>query len=133
MPDVINVSIAKEIEDLKGPIQPGAPPLYAATELVRELLLYHISSVGHESHVNLSGQVFSRSRKVYDAINQLMDKLNNLDTLEWDLFDRYTQAIPPLERYVLQFIYQIKLKSFAEFFFLSSLKTLAKRESLFPM
>jgi hypothetical protein len=134
MSNVVNISLAKEIEALKAPVQPGAPPPYAATELVRELLLYHISSVGHESHVNLSGQVLSRSRKVYDAINQLMDKVNNLDTLEWSLFDKYTQAIPLLEKYDLHRIFiQTKLSLFAESFLLLSFKTLANYESLFPM
>jgi len=134
MSNVVNISLAKEIEALRAPVQPGAPPPYGATELIRELLLYHITSVGHESHVNLSGQVLSRSRTVYDAINQSMHKIDDLTTLDWDLFEKYTQAIPRLEEYDLHRIFiQTKLNLFAESFCFLSFKTLVNYESRFLM
>lgn len=74
---------------------------HAATDLIWVLLDFHKTSGQHESHTSLSRQVFVRSRTAYEAINKLMTKINNSKTLEWQDFESYTEAIPPLEKSVL--------------------------------
>ncbi|KAF8963421.1 hypothetical protein BDZ97DRAFT_1919853 [Flammula alnicola] len=81
---------------------------YPATGLITALLKHIGATVNLAPRdVYTSGQVYFRSRMVYDGIHDLMKKVDetNVEQLDqnWGLFDKYTTAIPPLERVLLQF------------------------------
>jgi len=77
-----------------GKIPNGLP----ATDLVRELLKSLGKYGGRGRDAYLLEQVFHRSLVVYNAIQDRMRVLHTGIGLNWDNFDRYTEAIPPLER-----------------------------------
>jgi len=76
----------------------GIPSGFPATDLVRELLKSLMGYGGQGRDVQLLGQVFHRSLVVYNAIQDCMRVLQNSASLDWVTFDRYTEAIPPLEK-----------------------------------
>jgi len=86
----MDITIANLIEKI--------PTGFPATELVRELLKSLRVYGSHGRDIQLLGQVFHRSLVVYNAIQDCMNALQTGAGLDWDNFDRYTEAIPPLEK-----------------------------------
>ncbi|KAF9485460.1 hypothetical protein BDN70DRAFT_890072 [Pholiota conissans] len=90
---------------------------YPAADLVYALLQYNTINVNANPgkpgvptrDVHTSAEVVVRSNKVYEAILSAMDTLDasSIEALvdNWTLFDNYTNAIPILERILLDLAY----------------------------
>lgn len=76
------------------------PEGFPATNLV-EVLLRHIGvdTSKFVRNVQSSIQVYFRSSKIYNTVLFFIQQTQNSNTAEWVAFDRYTLAIPILERY----------------------------------
>lgn len=76
------------------------PPATPATQLINVLLKHVAVDVGTFTRdVHCSGQVYYRSIKVYDGIHRLIERVDASNDLDaWDDFEKYTGAIPVLER-----------------------------------
>jgi len=90
-----DITIATEMEK----ISEGLP----ATDLARELLRFFKAYSSNGRDAQLLGQVFYRSLVVYDEIQKCMRTLQLSEDQDWVNFDKYTGAIPPLERVLLAF------------------------------
>ncbi|KDR65719.1 hypothetical protein GALMADRAFT_1219103 [Galerina marginata CBS 339.88] len=95
-PDTLDLSIARQVQK----IGEGFP----ATDLIK-VLLRHIAIDASKfvRDVKSSNQIYYRALMVYNAIQDLMTKVNDSTTIEWTAFDQYTVAIPPLESILLEF------------------------------
>ena len=75
------------------------PEGFPATDLIKVLIRYiALDAAKFQRDVQTSTQVFSRSRVAYDAIQELMKKVDESTSIDFSSFDKYTTAIPPLER-----------------------------------
>jgi hypothetical protein len=90
-PENFDLTIAAQLAEFED--SPGA------TDLIRTLLVYHISAATELSiHLHLSRQVVLRCTRALEAIHRLMTVSCQPGTVNWDLFDAYTRGIPILER-----------------------------------
>lgn len=94
----IDLTIAAQIAELEDS-SGDHPQHFPATDLIRTLLIYHISATTELStHLHLSRQLVLRCTRAFEAIHQLMVVSSQPKTpINWDLFDAYTQGIPILE------------------------------------
>ncbi|KAF9557332.1 hypothetical protein CPC08DRAFT_819932 [Agrocybe pediades] len=81
---------------------------FPATDLIKVLLRHiAIDLAQFVRNAQCSNQVYYRSRLVYDAIQELMKKIDGASdtdtTIIWETFQRYTAAIIPLEKILLNF------------------------------
>ncbi|KAF8909405.1 hypothetical protein CPB84DRAFT_1743964 [Gymnopilus junonius] len=77
---------------------------YPATDLIRVLLRYiAIDAAKFGRDIKTSSQVYSKSYMVYNAIQDLMKKVEDSTAIDFISFDKYTTAITPLERILLEF------------------------------
>jgi len=88
--NTVDVTISNEINSI-----PTGDP---ATDLLRELLCSLRVYGSHGRDIQLLGQVFHRSLIVYNAIQACMEAFRTGDGLDWINLDRYTGAIPQLEK-----------------------------------
>ncbi|KAJ3512166.1 hypothetical protein NLJ89_g3676 [Agrocybe chaxingu] len=96
MVDDISTDIPAEVSKIRD----GIP----ATDLIKSLLKFiAIDAAKYQRDVNLAHQVFYRSRVAYEAISTLATAVEQAAVPDWDSFGKYTGAIPPLERLLLQF------------------------------
>ena len=88
----LDISIATEAANIvKG---------FPATDLVEALLRHIALDIGkYARDVRLSSQVYARSHRVYNTVQELIKKVVTSETLEWDAFEQFTLAITPLEKY----------------------------------
>jgi len=72
-----------------------------ATELSQELLRF-ISKESSEFLRNryTVAEIFTYLHAVYGSIHDRINEVESLQTLDWTSFDKYTRAIPNLERRV---------------------------------
>jgi hypothetical protein len=98
-PQKIDLTIAAQLAQFEDPPN-GHRQHFAATELIRALLIYHISATTELSiHVHLSRQVVFRCARAFEAMHQLMTVSSQPGTpVNWVIFDVYTEGIPILER-----------------------------------
>ncbi len=97
----IEQAIVKQLKKIAVEVKDRFP----ATNLVATLLRQIGANVAlAPRHLHTAAQVVGRSKKVYEAIVNSIEKVDatNSEALDncWDLFKRYTTAIPVFERYV---------------------------------
>jgi hypothetical protein len=100
----MDLTIAAQLAELEDPASD-----LAATDLIRTLLIYHISATSERrTHLYLSQQVVLRCTRAFQAINQLMAAASSQpgQPLNWHIFDAFTEAIPVLERSSLMFSFR---------------------------
>ncbi|KAF8972696.1 hypothetical protein BDZ97DRAFT_851815 [Flammula alnicola] len=76
------------------------------TDLIK-VLLQHIAgdaAAGKYARNPFSSiQVYLRARVIYNTIQDLIEEVETSDNADWDAFDKYTSAIPPLETILFEF------------------------------
>ncbi|KIK07759.1 hypothetical protein K443DRAFT_149931 [Laccaria amethystina LaAM-08-1] len=83
-----------------------------ATEMIK-LLLTHINAEAAQFKraKSSSKQILTKANDVYNGIQQLIEdikkKMEKAEEPEWTKFKAYTEAIPPLERLLLDYVYNI--------------------------
>ncbi|CAA7267414.1 unnamed protein product [Cyclocybe aegerita] len=91
-----DISVQAEVSK----ISEGIP----ATNLIKSLLKFIvIDAAAYQRDVMLAHQVFYRSRVAYEAIGTLANAVEQAAAPDWESFEKYAGAIPPLERLLLQF------------------------------
>ena len=123
----IEQAVVKQLKEIEGKVKDRFP----AANLVATLLRQIGANVAlAPRHLHTVAQVVGRSKKVYEAIVNSMAKVEETSSEQldncWDLLERYTTAIPVLERYV-------SLKSISVFYYIMTmLRTESYWTSLTP-
>lgn len=94
----IDMTVQAELKKIKD-VKDQFPAVNLLAALLRQSI---VNATVAPRNVHTAAQIVTRSNKVYEAIIQTMLKLDSssLDALDnnWDLFDKYTTAIPILEQ-----------------------------------
>ncbi|KJA23567.1 hypothetical protein HYPSUDRAFT_201288 [Hypholoma sublateritium FD-334 SS-4] len=97
----IDMTVQAELKKIKD-VKDQFPAVNLLAALIR---LSSVNATVAPRNVHTAAQIVTRSNKVYEAIIQTMLKLEStsIDALDnnWDLFDKYTTAIPVLEQILL--------------------------------
>ncbi|KAI0300029.1 hypothetical protein B0F90DRAFT_1630389, partial [Multifurca ochricompacta] len=60
--------------------------------------------VSFRRNTQVSYMVVERARDIVDAINEYIQKVENSDTGDWDSFEKFTQAVEPLEEILFKLL-----------------------------